>query len=145
MSRIPVLSRNEMDAEQQKVYDETVATTGRVGRGPSVGYAYSPGLWQVHNASSAHLLYCSLTPAQVRIVSLMTARHWSAAYPWSAQATMALAAGVDRAVIEAINTGEQPKFTDSADEMVQAETKPTSGTKMYDCKTLASLTGWCEG
>ena len=120
MSRIPVLSRNEMDAEQQKVYDETVATTGRVGRGPSVGYAYSPGLWQVHNASSAHLLYCSLTPAQVRIVSLMTARHWSAAYPWSAQATMALAAGVDRAVIEAINAGEQPKFTDSADEMMHA-------------------------
>ena len=31
---------------------------------------------------------------------------------------MALAAGVDRAVIEAINTREQPKFTDSADEIV---------------------------
>jgi len=56
MLRISVLSRNEMNAEQQKVYDATVATTGRVGRGPSVGYAYSPGLWQVHNASSAHPL-----------------------------------------------------------------------------------------
>ena len=70
MPRIPVLSRDEMDPEQQKVYDATVGTTGRVGRGPSVGYAYSPGLWRVHNASSAHLLDCSLTPAQVRIVSL---------------------------------------------------------------------------
>jgi hypothetical protein len=48
MSRIPGLSRDEMDTEQQKVYDATVATAGRVGRGPSVGYAYSPGLWQVH-------------------------------------------------------------------------------------------------
>jgi hypothetical protein len=55
MSRIPALSREEMDVEQQKVYDATLATTGRVGRGPSVGYAYSPGLWRVHNASSAHL------------------------------------------------------------------------------------------
>ena len=118
MSRIPALSREEMDAEQQKVYDETVATTVRVGRGPSVGYAYSPGLWRVHNASSAHLLNCSLTPAQIRILSLMTARRWNAAYPWSAQAAMALSAGVDRAIIEAINTREQPKFTDSADEMV---------------------------
>ena len=62
MLRIPVLSRNEMDAEQQKIYDAILATTGRVGRGPSVGYAYSPGLWKVHNASSAHLLDCSLTP-----------------------------------------------------------------------------------
>src|SRR5262245_31090006 len=102
MLRVRVLSRNEMAAEQQQVYDATVATTRRVGRGPSVGYAYPPGLWQVHNASSAHLLNCSLTPAQVRIVSLLTARHWSAAYPWSAQAAMALAAGVDPAVIEAI-------------------------------------------
>jgi hypothetical protein len=50
----------------------------------------------------------------------MTARHWNAAYPWSAQAAMALAAGVDRAVIEAINAGERAKFTDSADEMVHA-------------------------
>jgi hypothetical protein len=33
---------------------------------------------------------------------------------------MALAAGVERAVIEAINAGEQPKFPDSADEMVHA-------------------------
>jgi hypothetical protein len=33
---------------------------------------------------------------------------------------MALAAGVERAVIEAINAREQPKFTDSADEMVHA-------------------------
>ena len=118
MSRIPALSREEMDAEQQKVYDATLATTGRIGRGPSVGYAYAPGLWRVHNASSAHLLNCSLTPAQVRIVSLMTVRHWNAAFPWSAQAAMALSAGVDRATIEAINAGEQPKFTDSADEMV---------------------------
>jgi hypothetical protein len=109
-----------MDAEQQKVYDATMASTGRVGRGPSVGYAYSPGLWQVHNASSAHLLDCSLTPRQVRIVSLMTARHWNARYPWSAQAAMALTAGVDRDLVEAINRGEQPEFTNGADEMVHA-------------------------
>ena len=123
MPRIRALSRDEMDAEQQKVYDETVATTGRVGRGPSVGYAYSPGLWRLHNASSAHLLDCSLTQAQVRIVALMTARHWNAAYPWSAQAETAVPAGVERTVIEAINAREQPKFTDRADEMVHAVTR----------------------
>src|ERR1044071_4817368 len=122
MTRIRALSRDEMDAEQQKVYDETVATTGRVSRGPSVGYAYSPGLWRLHNASSAHLLDCSLTQAQVRIVALMTARHWNAAYPWSAQAETALTAGVERTVVEA-NAREQPKFMDRADETVHAVTR----------------------
>ena len=109
MTRIRALSRDEMDAEQQKVYDETVATTGRVGRGPSVGYAYSPGLWRLHNASSAHLLDCSLTEAQVRIVALMTARHWNAAYPWNAQAETALTAGVERTVVEEMQCSPRPE------------------------------------
>lgn len=120
MTRVPVLNRDEMNAEQQKVHDETLAATGRVGRGPSIGYAYAPGLWRVHNAGSQHLLDCSLTQAQVRIVSLMAARHWNAAYPWSAQAAAALAAGVDAPVIEAINARRQPDFKDEADAMVHA-------------------------
>lgn len=121
MSRIPVLERDEMDAEQQRVHDEISATTtGRVGRGPAIGFAYSPGLWECHNATSKHQANCSLTPVQVRIVSLMTVRHWNAAYPWSAQARSAQNAGVEEAVIEAINAGEQPDFSDSADEMVHA-------------------------
>ncbi len=120
MSRMPVLKRDEMDAEQRRVHDEIKATTGRVGRGPSIGFAYSPGLWENHNASSAHMANCSLTPVQVRIASLMTVRHWNAAYPWSAQSASALSAGVEKSVIEAINAGEQPEFTDSVDEMVHA-------------------------
>lgn len=120
MTRIPVLSRDEMDAAQQKVHDDVVATTGRVGRGPSVGYAYSAGLWRVHNDFSLHLLDCALTQAQVRIVSLMTARHWNAAYPWSAQAVGGLKAGLDAAVVEAINAGEQPDFADETDKAVHA-------------------------
>ena len=111
MSRMPVLRRDQMDAEQQRVHDAILATTGRVGRGPSIGFAYSPGLWENHDAASAHHANCSLSPVQVRIVSLMTVRHWNAAYPWGAQSGSALKAGVDRPVIEAINAGEQPAFS----------------------------------
>lgn len=130
MTRMPVLNRDEMDDDQQRVHDEILATTGRVGKGPAVGYAYSPGLWENHNASSAHLNKCSLTQAQVRTVSLMTARHWNAAYPWSAQAGSALAAGIDPAVVEAMNAGQQPDFADSADQMVHAAAREllSSGT-----------------
>ncbi len=121
MSRIPVLQRDDMDAEQQRIHDAISATTtGRVGRGPAIGFAYSPGLWECHNATSAHQANCSLTPQQVRIVSLMTVRHWNAAYPLGAQARSALNAGLAPAVIEAIRAGEQPEFSDSADEMVHA-------------------------
>jgi 4-carboxymuconolactone decarboxylase len=120
MTRIPALGRDDMNADQQAIHDRIVGDNGRVGFGPAIGYAYSAGVWDVHNRSSAHLLDCSLTPAQVRIVSLMTVRHWNAAYPWSAQAKTALKAGLDPAVIEAINSGEQPDFDDDADAAVHA-------------------------
>ena len=120
MTRVPVLSRDQMDADQRDVHDGILANNGRVGFGPAIGYAHSAGVWRLHNASSAHLLDCSLTSAQVRIVSLMTVRHWNAAYPWSAQAKTALGAGLDSAVIEAINAGEQPDFDNDADAAVHA-------------------------
>lgn len=118
MTRIPALDRDEMNGAQQRVHDEIVGTTGRIGRGPAIGYAYSPGMWRLHAASSAHLVDCALTAAQVRIVSLMTVRHWKAAYAWSAQAVMASDSGLGADVIEAINTGEQPQFTDNNDAVV---------------------------
>lgn len=123
MTRIPALSRDQMDADQQAIHDRIVAKNGRIGFGPAIGYAYSAEIWRLHNESSAHLLDCSLTPAQVRIVSLMTVRHWKAAYPWSAQAKTALGAGLDPVVIEAINAGAQPDFDDETDNAVYAATR----------------------
>jgi 4-carboxymuconolactone decarboxylase len=114
------LSRDEMNADQQAVYDRIVGNNGRIGFGPAIGYAYSAEVWRLHNESSTHLLHCALTPRQVRIVSLMTVRHWKAAYPWSAQARTALGAGLDPKVIEAINEGREPDFDDETDAAVHA-------------------------
>ncbi len=123
MTRIPVLSRDEMNADQQAILDRVSANNARVGFGPAIGYAYSAEVWRLHNESSAHLLDCSLTGAQVRIISLMTVRHWKAAYPWSAQAKSALGAGLDPAIIDAINEGVQPDFANETDAAVHAATR----------------------
>ena len=118
MTRIPPLDREEMDAGQKAILDRIVSKNGRVGFGPAIGYAYSGPVWDLHNVSSTHLLDCSLTAPQARIISLMTVRHWKATYPWSAQAKTAMNAGLDPAIIEAINAGEQPDFTDDEDAAV---------------------------
>lgn len=123
MTRIPALERDEMDAGQRAILDRITAKGGRVGFGPAIGYAYSAEVWRLHNESSAHLLDCTLTNAQVRIISLMTVRHWNAAYPWSAQAKTALGAGLDPAIVEAINEGAQPDFADQTDAAVYAATR----------------------
>jgi 4-carboxymuconolactone decarboxylase len=112
-----------MDADQRAILDRIIEKGGRVGFGPAIGYAYSAEVWRLHNESSAHLLDCTLTNAQVRIISLMTVHHWNAAYPWSAQAKTALGAGLDPDIIEAINDGAQPDFADEADAAVYAATR----------------------
>ena len=118
MSRIPALTRDEMDDEGKRIYDETAATTGRVGRGPAVGYAYAPGMWDTNNTATAYFENCSLTLPQLRTVALLTARRWDAAYPWAAQARMALEAGLDRAAVDAVNARAQPRFDNREDEIV---------------------------
>jgi len=120
MARIPVLTRDEMTAEGKQVHDAVMASTGRVGRGPSVGYAHAPGLWRLNNDSTAYQFAASLTAAQVRIVAVMTARRWDAPYPWSAQAAGALRAGVAIEAVEAINERRAPDFADATDAAVHA-------------------------
>ena len=123
MTRIPLLERDQMDANQQIILDRITNKGGRIGFGPAIGYAYSAEVWRLHNESSAHLLDCTLTNAQVRIVSLMPVRHWKASYPWSAQAKTAMGAGLDIAIIEAINADTQPEFAKDDDAAVYDVTK----------------------
>ncbi len=118
MTRMPVLTRDGMDDDQKRVHDAVLKTTGRVGQGPAIGFAYSPGLWEHHDKSSAVAANGSLSEKQVRITAIVAARGANAAYPWAAQAKRALAAGVDRAAVDAINASETPSFDDAADDAV---------------------------
>jgi hypothetical protein len=115
MTRIPVLEREDMNPAQQAILDKVARNNARIGYGPAIGYSYSAEVWRLHNESSTHLLDCSLTPRQVRIVSLLTVHHWNAAYPWNAQAKTALGAGLDIAEIERMNEGRRPGFADAVD------------------------------
>jgi hypothetical protein len=48
-----------------------------------------------------------------QIVNLVVARHWNARYPWFAQVRASLAAGIDQAVIDAINARKTPSLADA--------------------------------
>ena len=123
MSRIPALKRKDMDSDQKHIFDRIAGDNGRIGFGPAIGYAYSAFVWDLHNLSSGHLLKCSLTNAQVRIISLVTVKHWNSHYPWSAQAKTALGVGLSEQIIESINTGMTPKFETDEDLSVYLVTK----------------------
>lgn len=109
MTRIPQIKPEDMNAEQKRVHDHVMATTGR-SAGPAIGYAYAPGLWESNNTVSDHLADCSLSQRQVRIAAIATARHWNAPFPFAVQVRADFEVGVEPALVEAINDGARPDF-----------------------------------
>jgi len=108
MTRIAVLKRDEMDAEQGKVYDEVKAAGGPLG-GPYWAYIRFPRLMRLAQDLSTCLGQGALSKRERQIAILAIARFWSAAYPWAAQVRAALNIGLEQRIIDAINGGEAPK------------------------------------
>lgn len=112
MTRLKILSREEMNQEQGEVFDEAKAAGGPVG-GPYWAYIRYPALMRQAQASSNCLRDGPLSPRERQIAILTVIRHWSAAYPWAVQVRNSLKAGVDQDIVDAINARQTPSLTDA--------------------------------
>jgi hypothetical protein len=112
MTRIAVLDRAEMNAEQGRVYDTAKQTTGIVG-GPYTAYIRLPNLFEACQNLRSCLADGPLSRREQQIIHMAVARHWNARYPWYAQVRNSLSIGVEQAIIDAINTRTTPVFADA--------------------------------
>jgi 4-carboxymuconolactone decarboxylase len=112
MTRIAILDRADMNAEQARVYDAAKASSGIVG-GPYHAYIRLPKLFEACQDLRASLSSGPLSRREQQIVNLVVARHWSARYPWFAQVRASLAVGIERPVIDAINARKTPVLADA--------------------------------
>jgi 4-carboxymuconolactone decarboxylase len=112
MTRIPIIDRADMNAEQARVYDAAKETSGIVG-GPYYAYIRLPKLFEASQTMRACLASGPLSRREQQIVNLVVARHWNARYPWFAQVRGSLAAGIEQPVIDAINARQAPNLTDA--------------------------------
>ena len=108
MTRIAIIDRADMDAEQARVHDAAKASSGIVG-GPYYAYIRLPKLFEASQNLRACLSSGPLSRREQQIINLVVARHWNARYPWFAQVRGSLAVGIEQAVIDAINTRETPE------------------------------------
>jgi 4-carboxymuconolactone decarboxylase len=116
MTRIRILKREELDEAQGRVYDEVKAAGGPLG-GPYWAYIRNPRLMRASQEMGNCLRESTLTGRERQIAVLTAIRHWSAKYPWAAQARASVAAGVDKDTIEAINARKVPKLADPREAM----------------------------
>jgi 4-carboxymuconolactone decarboxylase len=115
MTRIKILARDEMNAEQGRVYDAAKAASAPVG-GPYYAYIRLPKLFEAAQNLRAAMAPGPLSRREQQVVNLVVARHWNARYPWFAQVRASLTAGIDQAVIDAINARGTPTLTDAREQ-----------------------------
>lgn len=111
--RLPILTVDQMTAEQRSVRDATIA--GKRGRmsPPVEAWLYSAALAERAQKLGEYIRFdSSLPPALNEMAILMVARHWNAEYEWWAHRRLALAAKLDPTVIDAIRDRRMPALPD---------------------------------
>ena len=119
MPRIPELDVAGFSPEQKKVYDAVLA--GPRGRivGPLKVWLHSPGLAEHAQALGAYCRFNSALPPRLSELAIITTgAFWKANYEWFAHAPIAIKAGIDPAAVEAIRTGNTPRFEKPDEQIV---------------------------
>ncbi|MDC7787190.1 carboxymuconolactone decarboxylase family protein [Rhodoplanes sp. TEM] len=119
--RLGPLDPATLDPHQKAVY-ETVAGGPRKGvRGPIAVWLRRAALAEPAQALGRYCRYETCLPPRLsELAILLTGRHWRAAYEWAAHAPVAIAAGLDQAVVEAIRVGATPCFERDDEALVHA-------------------------
>ena len=134
MTRIAIVKREEMNADQAKVYDDAVASKSPTG-GPYYAYIRNPRFFAASQEMGKAAGTFKLSGRERQIAVLTTCRFWNARYPWGAQARNALGQGLDQATIDAINAGKTPQLSDPREAMAHKLAK-----ELLSNKTLSQAT-----
>ncbi len=137
MARLAIIDRADMDAEQARVYDAAKQSGGPLG-GPYYAYIRLPNLFAAAQNMRACLASGPLSKREQQIVNLVVARHWGARYPWFAQARASLAAGIEQAVIDAINARKTPDLADARERTCFVVAKELLANKGLSDETYAA-------
>jgi 4-carboxymuconolactone decarboxylase len=137
MPRLAIIDRAVMNAEQARVHDAAKQSGGPVG-GPYYAYIRLPKLFEAAQNMRALLGEGPLSARERQIVNLVVARHWNAKYPWFAQVRASLAAGVEQAVIDAINTRKTPDLPNARERMCFIAAREILASKGLSDETYAA-------
>ncbi|MFI5015124.1 MAG: carboxymuconolactone decarboxylase family protein [Hyphomicrobiales bacterium] len=111
--RFRSLARDEMDEAQRRVVDNAVAGKRGSAPPPLVAWLQSPELADRAQRLGEFVRFDTSLPSPLsELAILLTARFWTSHYEWHAHKRMALKAGIDPAVVEAIARRKRPKLDD---------------------------------
>lgn len=121
MARLEMPATDDLTPDQAEVVAEVVA--GKRGKvpAPMIAWLRNPELARRGQRLGELLRYeTTLEPVLSELAILVCGRHWTSHHEWTAHKKIALAAGLDPSVIDAIAARRQPAFADDRQAMVFA-------------------------
>ena len=110
MARFEPLSPDQMTAEQKAVCEDLVKSRGSV-RGPFPVMLHNPGLAAAAEKLGGYARFESkIEPRLLEFAVSVIARFWGAHLEWSAHSRLAQEAGMDPAILKAVEEGSRPDF-----------------------------------
>lgn len=128
MSRLPALTRDDLDDPGQNLWDQIVSTRSKGVidesgglRGPFNPWLHAPEVGRRAADLGAHLRFgVSVERRLLELAIITTGARWKAEFEWWAHVPMAREHGVSEAVIDAIGRGETPHFERDDERVVYA-------------------------
>jgi 4-carboxymuconolactone decarboxylase len=108
--RLPPIAADRLTAPQREAVEAFRTARGTAISGPFYPLLRSPELMTRTRAMGDYLRFKSALPPRLsELVILLTAREWTQQYEWNAHYPIALKAGVNREVLDAIAEGRRPE------------------------------------
>lgn len=119
MARMAEIPYDEMTDAQKEMHDKIVSgPRGRIA-GPMIPWFRSPELGDLSQQIGAFLRFSSCLPNRLtEFTILLVSRKWTAQVEWWAHHPLALKAGLDPAIADAIEARKRPKFTNADEEAI---------------------------
>ncbi len=108
-NRFAPLTLEQLTPEQERMVTDLLAGTRTSLNGPFNALLRSPEMGNHAQKLGEYVRFKTSVPRRLNEMAiLMTARFWSSQYEWYAHEKLALAAGLDPAVIDGIHAGRRP-------------------------------------
>jgi 4-carboxymuconolactone decarboxylase len=119
--RIPLPSRDELDAAQREVWDRVVAGPRGTVIGPLRAAIHNADLAARWSAMGEALRFGTSLPKRLSELAIcVTGRRWSSQVEWWVHARVAAEAGIAPAILDAIRDGRAPVFADPQERLIYA-------------------------
>jgi len=136
MSRLNPPNSATLTQAQQEVHDAITSGPRGAVVGPLGIWLWRPELAQRAQTLGQYCRYDSCLPKRLsELAILVTGRYWGSEFEWQHHKPIALQAGLDKDIVEAIRKGDAPSFTNADEQCVY-----DLATSLYNTRSVPDAT-----